>query len=249
MRNRLFRFLMAVLVVYSLDVVAMGQTKAFDTSRMDRSADACNDFFQFANGTWIKNTAIPPSQSRWGSFNILAESNRDVEHDILENAMKNTRATGNVKLIGDFYASCMDEAAIERAGAHPLDADFARINRINTIVDLRREIAELHKEGIPAAFRFGGGPDQRNSNMVILNAGQGGLSLPNKDYYTRDDPRMVETRVKFAEHMTNMFKLLGDSPDAASANAATVMSIQLRLAKASMTPVELRDRDKNYNKI
>src|SRR5207253_6046926 len=133
--------------------------------------------------------------------------------EILEKASKQkARAGSNMRLIGDFYASCMDEAAIEKAGAHPLDAEFARINKINSVEDLKREIAELHKTGYPAVFRFGGGPDQRNSNMVILNAGQGGLSLQNKEYYTRQDPKMVEIRSKFVEHMTNMFKLLGDQP-------------------------------------
>src|SRR5215813_10681219 len=190
MRNRVFRFITAAIAVYSFGLSAMAQTKAFDTSRMDKSADACDDFFQYANGTWVKNTPIPPSQSRWGSFNILAENNRDVSHDILEKAARDTAPGGpaklvgtdylNQKLIGDFYASCMDEDAIEKAGAHPLDAEFAQINKISSVDDLKREIADLHKQGIGVLFRFGGGPDQRNSNMVILNAGQGGLSLPNK---------------------------------------------------------------------
>src|ERR1041385_9146988 len=105
MRNRSFRFLTAVLVVYALGIGAMAQTKAFDTSRMDTSADACDDFFQFANGTWVKTTPIPPSQSRWGSFNSLAESNRDASHEILERAAKDPNAKGDMKLIGDFYAS------------------------------------------------------------------------------------------------------------------------------------------------
>jgi putative endopeptidase len=249
MRIRSFRFLTAVFVVYALGISALAQIKAFDTSRMDTSADACDDFFQFANGTWVKNTEIPPSQSRWGSFNILAEGNRDVLHDILENAIKDTKATGDRKLLGDFYASCMDEAAIEKAGAHPLDAIFAQINKMNTVDDLKREIAELHKSGFPALFRFGGGPDQKNSNMVILNAGQGGLSLPNRDYYTAETPTMTATRAKFVEHMTNMFKLLGETQEQAAADAATVMSVQMRLANASLAPEQLRNRDKNYNKI
>jgi len=249
MRNRLFRFLTAVMVVYSFGITTMAQTAAFDTSRMDRSVDACDDFFTFANGTWVKNTPIPPSQSRWGSFNILAESNRDVEHEILEKAAKDPKATGNLKLIGDFYASCMDEAAIEKAGAHPLDPEFARINNIKSVNDLKREIAMLHKEGYPAVFRLGGGPDQRNSNTVILNAGQGGLSLGNRDYYTSDTDAMKKTREKFVEHMTNMFKLLDESQEQASADAQSVMDLQMRLANASMTPEQLRNRDKNYNKI
>jgi len=244
------RFFTALMIVASVYTSALGQSKAFDVANMDRSADACDNFFQFADGNWVKNTPIPPSQSRWGSFNMLSESNRDVLHDILEKAEKEKAAAGsNVQMIGDFYASCMDEAAIEKAGPHPLDAEFGRINKINTVDDLKREIAELHRQGLPALFRFGGGPDQRNSNMVILNAGQGGLSLPNKEYYTLDTPSMTATRTKFVEHMTNMFKLLGDSPEAAAANAKTVMDVQTRLANASMAPDQLRNRDKNYNKI
>jgi putative endopeptidase len=249
MQNKLFRFLTAALVLYSFVISAMAQTKAFDVSRMDTTADACDNFFQFANGNWVKNTPIPPSQSRWGSFNILAESNRDVEHDILEKAARQTNATGDTKLIGDFYASCMDEAAIEKAGAHPLDDEFAAISNIKSVDDLKTEIAVLHKQGYPAVFRFGGGPDQRNSNSVILNAGQGGLSLGNRDYYTSESDAMKTTRAKFVEYMTNMFKLLGETPEEAAKDAETVMAFQMRLANASMTPEQLRNRDKNYNKI
>src|SRR6476661_4203875 len=111
MRYRLFRFLTTVLVVYSFGIGAMAQTKAFDVSRMDTTADACDDFFQFANGNWVKSTPIPPSQSRWGSFNIIADNNRDLSHNILEKAAKTKAKNGsNMQLIGDFYASCMDEA-------------------------------------------------------------------------------------------------------------------------------------------
>jgi putative endopeptidase len=217
---------------------------------MDRSADACDDFFQFANGTWVKNTEIPPSQSRWGSFSILAESNRDVLHDILENAAKQKAARGsNTQLIGDFYASCMNEAAIESAGTKPIDVYMKKIAAIRTADDAKRQIALMHKAGIPALFRFNGGPDAKNSNIVIVNSGQAGLSLPNRDYYTKEDAKSVEIRGKFVDYMTNMFKLVGESPESAAANAKTVMEIQTRLAKASTAPADLRDPDKNYNKI
>ncbi|HEV7701427.1 MAG TPA: M13 family metallopeptidase [Pyrinomonadaceae bacterium] len=243
------RFIAASAVVMSIFTSALAQS-GYDTSRMDRSADACDDFFQFANGNWVKNTEIPASQSRWGSFNILAESNRDVLHTILENAVKTKAAKGStVQLIGDYYASCIDEAAIEKAGTKPLDPYLKQIVKIKTAKDVVRQLALLHKEGVPSVFRLGGGADAKNSNMVIVNAGQGGLSLPNKDYYTKLDARSVEIRVKFLEHMTNMFKLLGDNPDTAARNAQTVMDVQTRLANASKAPVELRDPDKNYNKI
>lgn len=239
-----------LVVLMSIYTSAMAQSSGFDTSRLDRSADACEDFFQFANGTWVKNTQIPPSQSRWGSFNILSENNRDVLHEILERSAKEKAAAGtNTKLVGDYYASCMDEAAIETAGTKPIEPFMAQIAKISSTKDLNRQIAELHKVGLPAMFRLGGGADAKNSNMVIVNAGQAGLSLPNRDYYTKTDPRSIEIRGKFVDHVTNMFKLLGDSADVATANAKTVMDIQTRLANASTAPADLRDPDKNYNKI
>lgn len=250
MRTSFLSSIAAITMIVSICNGAFAQSSGFDTSRMDRSADACDDFFQFANGTWIKNTEIPPSQSGWGTFNMLAESNRDVSHDILEAAAKTKAPAGSsLQLIGDYYASCMDEAAIEKAGTKPLKKTFKAINKMKTANDVMREVARLHNMGVGAMFRLGGAPDQKNTNMVIVNAGQGGLSLPTRDYYTKDDAKSVEIRGKFVEHMTNMFKLLGETPDQAAADARTVMAIQVRMAKASASPVELRDADKNYNKI
>ena len=247
---RLFRFVTTLAVLLSLWTAALAQSSGFDTSRLDRSADACDDFFQFANGKWVKDTAIPPSQARWGSFTILQENNRDVLHDILEKAIKEKAAKGsNIQMIGDYYASCMDEAAIEKAGTKPLDPIFKQIAKLKTANDVKREIAVLHKQGYPALFRIGGGSDAKDSNMVILNANQGGLTLPNRDYYVKDDAKSVEIRGKFVEYMTNMFKLLGETPEAAAADAKISMDIQMRLAKAQTSPADLRDPDKNYNKI
>lgn len=250
MRSDLFRFFAGSLIVMSIVTCTMAQSSGFDLSRMDRSADACDDFFQFANGNWVKNTPIPASQSRWGSFNILAESNRDVLHDILEKAAKTkSPVDSNMQLIGDYYASCMDEARIEKAGATPLAGYMRQIAAIKTTADVKRQIAEMHKIGFPAVFRLGGGPDLKDSNSVIVNAGQAGLSLPNSDYYTKDDAKSVEIRGKFVTHMTNMFKLLGDAPAAAENNARTVMALQTLLAAGSKAPADLRDPDKNYNKV
>ncbi len=250
MRTRTIRSVTALVILLSVYSGALAQSTGFDISRMDRSADACDDFFQFVNGTWIKNTEIPPSQSRWGSFGMLQESNRDVLHDILENAIKSQHKKGsNLQLISDYYQSCMDEAAIERAGTKPLDPIFAEIAKAKTMNDIKSEIAMLHKRGLPSLFRLNAGADAKDSNVIILNAGQAGLSLPNRDYYTKEDAKSVEIRGKFVEYVTNMFKLLGDSPDAAAANAKTVMDMQMRLAMASTPPADLRDPDKNYNKI
>jgi putative endopeptidase len=241
--------MIALAVLVAVCTSAVAQTKAFDLSRMDTSADACDDFFQYANGSWLKNTEIPAAYSRWGTFNILGENNYATLKEVLENAAKSKSAAGSdTQLIGDFYASCMDEATIEKAGMKPLKPYFKQINKIKTTQDVVREIAMFHSMGIPALFGFSGGPDAKNSGTVIVNIRQGGLSLPNRDYYTKDDAKSVETRAKFVEYSTNMFKLLGDDADKAASNAKTVMTIQTRLANASLAPVQLRDPDKNYNK-
>ncbi len=229
---------------------ALAQGTGFDTSRMDRTGEACQDFFQFANGTWLKNTQIPGSESRWGTFNMLADSNNALLREVLETAGKSGAAVGSdQQMIGDFYSSCMDEAAIERAGISPIDPYLKRIDAIKTVEDLQRELAGLHDNGLPAIFGFGAGADLKDNNVVIISASQGGISLPNRDYYTNTDAKSVETRAKFVEYMTNMFKLLGENPDAAAAKAYKVLALQTLLANASLTPVERRNPDNNYNKI
>ena len=249
MFNFCLRFVAALMLFAFVSSTTMAQTAAFDITRIDKSADACNDFFEYANGSWIKNTQIPAAYSRWGSFNILAENNNNALKEILEATTNEKAAPGsNDQLIGDYYASCIDEAAIEKAGVTPLNPIFKQIAQVKNGKDLQREIAMLHSAGIPAIFGFGAGADAKNSTMNIANASQGGLSLPNRDYYTKDDAKSVETREKFVEYMTNMFKLLGDNADTAAANAKTVMTIQTQLAEASKSPVELRDPQKRYNK-
>ncbi|HUR98390.1 MAG TPA: M13 family metallopeptidase [Pyrinomonadaceae bacterium] len=250
MHKTFFQFVATTLVLVSLWSSMLAQSKGFDTARVDKSADACNDFFQYANGTWLRTTEIPASESRWGTFNILADNNNAMLRGILETSAKSKAAKGSdAQLIGDFYASCMDEAAINKAGVKPVRPFLRDIDKIQTVAELEKEIAALHDAGLPAVFGFGAGPDLKNSNNVIANAGQGGLTLPNRDYYTADDAKSVETRAKFVEYMTNMFKLLGEAPDAAAGHAKTVLDMQTRLATASLTPVERRNPDNNYNKI
>jgi len=249
MNNRFLRFAAAMMILASVWTSAMAQTAAFDISRVDKSIEACDDFFQYANGNWIKNTQIPAAYSRWGSFNILAENNNNSLKEILDATSKNKAAAGsNDQLIGDFYLSCMDEAAIETAGYKPLEPIFKQIGKIKNVKGLQQQIALMHNAGMPALFGFGASADAKNSTMNIANAGQGGLSLPNRDFYTKDDPKSVETRTKFVEYMTNMFKLVGDDADKAAKNAQTVMTIQTRLANASKAPAEMRDPQKRYNK-
>ena len=245
---KLFRFTVVLTVILSLWSLTLAQS-GFDTSRMNTSGDACEDFFEYANGTWIKNTEIPADKTRWGSFNVLADNNDAILKGILETAMK-TKAAKNsdMQLIGDYYSACMDESAIESAGTKDLQPIFKKIDKMKNTNDLQKQIAEMHKAGLGAVFGFGASPDAKNSSMVIANAGQGGLSLPNKDFYFKDDDKSKDTRMKFDEYSTNMFKLLGDDADKAAANAKTVMDFQMRLAKASKSPVELRNPEARYNK-
>jgi putative endopeptidase len=244
----------AGLVACALCFVALAQTGAnkgrgFDKTRMDETASACTDFYQYANGGWLKTTEIPGSQPAWGSFNILAENNRKTMREILEESAKNTkaRAGSNEQKVGDFYATCTDEAKREAEGAKPLAPYLARIEKVNDLKGLQGEIIYFHKSGLPALFGFGSLPDFKNSSMVIGAAGQGGLSLPTKEYYTKTDEKSGATRAAFVQHMTNMFQLLGDAPELAAKNAQTVMAIETRLAQNSRGPVELRDPTTQYH--
>lgn len=251
MRNFYFRYMAISMLILSVSTIAFGQTAAFDVSRMDKSVDACTDFFQFANGKWLDNTEIPGDQSSWGSFNILAENNRKTLKEIVDEAAAKTDAPkgSDTQLIGDFYFSCMDEAAIEAAGVKPLNPYLNNINSIRNKKDLQNQIAKMHDLGIPVLFGFGGGTDLKNSTMVIANAGQGGLSLPGREYYIDGSLKFQETRDKYREYMMNMFQLMGDSEQEARNNMFSVMRIQMRLAYASLSRTDLRNPDNRYNKV
>ena len=246
-----FRQIGAGLALGALSLTTFGQSTAFDIARMDTSAQACDNFFEYANGTWVKNLEIPADRSRFGSFDILDDTNRNVLKTVLESAAQNTKAAqgSDEQLVGDFYASCMNEAAVEAAGAKPLKPYFKEIDKIKDVREISRVVARLHEEGVPAVFRFGAGPDIKNSTVNIASSSQGGLSLPNRDYYTKDDPKSQEIRSKFVQYMTNMFALVGEDAAEAKADADVVMQIQTRLAKASKAPIELRNPEARYNKI
>ena len=223
----------------------------FDLANLDRSISPCADFYQFAAGGWMKNNPIPAAYPRWGSFTILQEHNQDVLRSILEEAAKETAATpgSNRQKIGDFYSSCMDESQIEAAGLKPLQSEFEQIAQIKDSASMQAEVARLQKEGANAIFGVGSIQDFKDSSQMIAAAAQGGLGMPDRDYYTRDDDKSKQMRADYVQHVTNMFKLLGDSDSAAAAEAKTVMAIETRLANASMKRVDLRDPDKLYHKM
>jgi putative endopeptidase len=248
LRNML-RTIGAILTLTAISASTFAQSKAFDLTRIDKDADACTDFFQYANGAWLKNLTIPGDRPSYGSFDILFDNNQQALHDILEVSAKNTKAApgSDAQLISDMYASCMDEAAIEKAGIAPIEPYLNQIGKIKDSRSLQKMVGRLHADGVPAIFRFGDTIDAKNSNLNIASASQGGLSLPTRDYYL--DDKFKETRGKFVSYVANMFVLLGEDAAKARTDAETVMRIQTRLAGASKTRLELRDPDKNYNKI
>ena len=213
----------------------------FDLTAMDKSVDPCTDFFRYACAGWMAKNPIPPDQTRWGRFDQLQERNRDVLHAILEVAAKpDPKRSSTLQKIGDFYASCMDEPKINAAGFKPIQPDLDRIAKIANRRQLIETLAALQATGVPALFRFGPQPDLHNAGMTIAGVSQGGLSLPDRDYYLKDDPKSLETREKYLAHLTKMFQLLGDAPQAAATEAKTVMTIETALARASMDRTELR---------
>ncbi len=249
----LSRFLMAALLLAGLTAtkaVAQESNVANPTvSALDKNADPCVDFYQFACGGWKKNNSIPSDQAIWSRFGELAERNRAVLRGILENAAKATNRTANEQKIGDYYATCIDEAAINKKGVAVLKPVFDRINGLKDKAGLPALLAYLHSQGIDGVFNFYSGADFKNAKEVIAQADQGGLSLPDRDYYLKDDPKSVELRKAFLEHVANTFKLLGDTPEKAAAQAKAVMDIETALAKGSMDRVERREPEKIYHKL
>lgn len=222
----------------------------FNVGNMDTSVSACANFFQYANGGWVAKNPIPAAYPRWGSFTELAERNNAHVRAILEDAGKQKASVGSTEQkIGDYYASCMDEAAIETAGLNPIEAELGRIKAINSQAGLEVEIARLHSRGISVLFRFGSGQDQKDSTQVIGQIFQGGLSLPDRDYYTKDDAPSAKIREQFVAHVAKMFQLAGDDPETAASEAKSVMTIETRLAAASLTRIQLRDPDARYHKM
>jgi putative endopeptidase len=231
-----------------------------DLKNMDTSVKPQDDFFLYANGNWIKNNPIPPEFSRWAAFNELAEKNNDALHEIAEKAAavapkesKKSKiekaALADLLKVGDFYASGMNGKAVEAARGKPLEGEFKRIDAMKNSKDVLKEIAHLHTMGVYGLFLFISGQDDKNSTMVIGQAYQGGLGMPDRDYYTKEDDASKKLRDQYVEHITKMLTLSGEPAAQASEHAKKVMALETSLAKPARTRVELRDPQKNYNKM
>jgi putative endopeptidase len=223
---------------------------AIDPADFDKSVSPCDDFFEFATGGWAKRNPIPADYASWGISEEIDRRNKEILRRILEKAAadKSALAGSPWQKIGDYYASCMDETAIEAARAKPLDAEFQRVAAISDLPGFQAEVARLHTFGVNALFDFGSEQDFKDSTQEIAEIDQGGLGLPDRDYYTRDDEKSKQLRTTYAGHVAKMFQLLGDDPAKAGAEAKTVLAIETRLAKSSLTLVELRDPDNVYHK-
>jgi putative endopeptidase len=255
MNWKISAFLLAAL---SAAVPAFAQHTAsepvLEVSDMDKTIDPCVDFYTYSCGGWIKKNPIPPDQSSWSTYGKLEDDNRAQLRTILEEAAKVNAARDAVtQKIGNYYASCMDEAAIEKLGATPLLPELKHIASLTSKQDFAEYAAtsqfppSLYGGGTLFAFRSS--QDFKDSSQVIAEADQGGLGLPDRDYYTKDDAKSDELRKAYVAHVAKMFELLGDKPAEAAVEAATVMGIETALAKAQMTRVERRDPSKLYHKM
>jgi putative endopeptidase len=222
----------------------------FSTANLDKSCKPCDDFYQFAMGGWMKSNPIPAEFPTWGSFTVLADRNQASMRGILEDAVKSKAAAGsNQQKIGDFYSSCMDNSAIEAAGLKPLAGDLAAIDKLKDPSELQPLIGGLQQTGNGFLFGFDSTQDLDDSTQVIADLGQGGLGLPDRDYYTRTDDKSKQLRADYVRHMAKMFALAGDSQEKADAEAQSAMKFETTLANASMTRVQMRDPHAIWHKM
>jgi putative endopeptidase len=235
------------LPVVALSVFAQAPT-GIDLGAIDRAASPCNDFYQYACGTWMTNNPIPSDQSRWGRFDELAERNRQTLRAILEKAAdEKTKRSAAEQKIGDQYASCMNTKELDSQGIAPIQPTLDRIAELADKGSLAPEVARENLQGMRPFFRLSSGQDAKDATKTIAHLGQGGLTLPDRDYYLKTDAKSAEIREKYVAHIQKMFELTGHQTARAAAEAKAVMALETALAKVSADRVSLRDPQKRYH--
>jgi putative endopeptidase len=234
-----FGFLSASLFAQSGKIA--GSQSGLDLSAIDKSADPCQDFYQYACGSWMRNNPIPADQSSWGTFDQLYERNQKELRAILEESQQHQDRSAIDGKIGGFYQSCMDEATIEKRGTDPLQSELERISRISNQQDLLDETARLHERQVGVFFTFDATPDPKNARMTIADMDQGGIGLPEKDFYFRTDAKSQEIRQKYVTHIGKMLSLIGVPAAEAATKARVIMQIETDLAKASLDVTSRRN--------
>ena len=217
-------------------------TFGFDTAGMDRSVAPGDDFFKYANGTWVKNTPIPPDKARYGLFNVLDDLSKERTRTIIEEQTKNPNSK-----IGNAYLSFMNEAAVESKGLAPFEPWLKEVRAVKSKAGLPKLYSNADRLGIGIPFRMFVGQDRKASDRYTLNVSQGGIGMPDRDYYLSSDPKQVETRAKYLQHMTNMLTLAGE-PNAA-ARAKAILDFETKVARVHWTRAQSRDALKTYNKM
>ena len=233
-------------------LTSLPYTPSLDLTSMDPAVDPCNDFYQYSCGNWVKRNPIPADQARWDVYAKLTDDNQRYLWGLLEQAsVPRADRTAAAQKTGDYFKACMDERSIETAGAAPLTKMLDEISALRSPNDVPALLGRIHLEanGSDAMFGFGANQDFADSSRVIAFAAAGGLGLPDRDYYVKDDAKSQETRARYLVHVQKMFELLGDPAGAAKAEAATVMEIETALAKSSLTMVEKRDPHNLFHKF
>lgn len=249
-KNTISKVLFVALVALGTKPLQAQEKKpGIDTSLMDKSVRPNDNFFNFVNGTWVKNTEIPADRTRWGSFDELRQKTDIDALSILEEAAKNPAYKSNTdqgKAI-NLYRSIMDTVARNKAGIKPLKPYLDKINKVKSVADLQKLMLEMAPKGGIGFFGVGVGTDAKNSNRNVVNVGPGSLGLPDRDYYVSDDADSKEKRQKYVAHVARMLAFLGEKPQVAQKNAENILALEIAMSKPRLDRVERRDRRKTYN--
>jgi putative endopeptidase len=239
-----------ILFAISIAVFAQDTPKGYDRSNLDTTCKPCVDFWRYANGSWVDKNPIPERYARWGTLAVIQEGNKERLKTVLEAAAANPGASGSPQQkIGDFYKACLDVARIDTLGAKPIEPELQRAAGVKDLATLNAALVQFQKATVAAPFFLSATQDLKNSKEMIAGVGEGGLSLPDRDYYFKEDPKSKEIREEFVKHVQKMLQLLGDDEATAAQSAKTVLAFETTLAGATMTNVQRRDPYARYHKM